>query len=80
MTDRSKLILLLTKCCPLPFNTINVIAHKLIEAGATIPVRCKDCQNGMDDEWPDGKVWCKRMCRYMLKEGFCSEGEKKARC
>ena len=39
-------------------------------------VRCKDCQNGADDAWPDGKVWCRKMCRYMNKEGFCSEGVK----
>jgi hypothetical protein len=76
MTNRSKIVLLLTKCCPVSFKTINVIADKLIDQGATIPVRCKECQNGTDDAWPDGQVWCKKMGRYMKKDGFCSEGVK----
>lgn len=35
MTDRSKLIYLLTKVCPLPFKTIGKIADYLIERGVT---------------------------------------------
>jgi hypothetical protein len=82
MTDRQKLICELVKCAPLPFRTIKAVAIKLIDAGVTFRngaptvCHCKDCQNGTDDSWPDGKVWCRKMCRYMKKDGFCSEGEK----
>ncbi len=35
MTNRKKLICLLLKVCPLPFNTIGKIADYLIERGVT---------------------------------------------
>lgn len=35
MTDRTRLICLLAKCCPLPFKTITVIADRLVESGVT---------------------------------------------
>ena len=36
-------------------------------------VRCKDCQNHLPSDMQN-RVWCKRMCRYMMEDGFCSEG------
>lgn len=83
MPDRNRLFCLLYKVCPLPCKTIMTIADYLVEHGITVaPIEChcKDCQNGVDDAWPDGKLWCRKMCRYMAKDGYCSEGEKKGRC
>lgn len=39
-------------------------------------VRCKVCQHSADDAWPKGKVWCRKICRYMKEDGFCSYGER----
>lgn len=36
MTERNRLICLLTKIVPLPFKTITIIAEKLVEHGVTI--------------------------------------------
>lgn len=37
-------------------------------------VLCENCNCHDDVECPRGKVWCNKMCRYMNKDGFCSEG------
>lgn len=37
-------------------------------------VICMNCLCGEIVKYPNGKVWCQRMCRYMNKEGFCSDG------
>ena len=36
-------------------------------------VRCKDCASKEPCDIK-GKVWCKRMGRYMKENGYCSEG------
>lgn len=37
-------------------------------------VRCKDCICH-EKCAIRGKVWCKKMCRYMAEDGYCSEGK-----
>lgn len=41
-------------------------------------VRCKDCGNSEPCNPPRGRVWCKKLCRYMKEDGYCSEPERKA--
>lgn len=36
-------------------------------------VRCNACQSHEPCE-VKGRVWCKKLCRYMKEDGFCSEG------
>lgn len=38
-------------------------------------VLCDNCVESDNISCPVGKVWCKKMCRYMKKDGFCSEGK-----
>lgn len=38
-------------------------------------VLCENCVNSDDAKCSYGKVWCGKMCRYMNKNGFCSEGD-----
>ena len=38
-------------------------------------VFCENCEHSDDIGCSKGKVWCNKMCRYMNKDGFCSEGE-----
>lgn len=41
-------------------------------------VRCEKCANSVyGTDCPEGRVWCKTMCRYMKNEGYCSFGEVK---
>ena len=40
-------------------------------------VRCGECDHGSHVDTPEGRVWCEKMCRYMVVEGFCSFGKKK---
>ena len=40
-------------------------------------VHCRECQHSIDDAWPAGKVWCRKICRYMKEDGFCSLGERR---
>ena len=40
--------------------------------------RCENCDNSVyGEDCPEGRVWCKTMCRYMKNEGYCSFGEVK---
>lgn len=39
-------------------------------------VRCGECLSHDDESCPTGRVWCKTMCRYMEKDGFCSFGKR----
>lgn len=57
--------------------TLYWVADELINSGVTIPVRCKDCDHGSHVDTPEGRVWCERLCRYMVYEGYCSYGERK---
>jgi hypothetical protein len=40
-------------------------------------VRCKDCESQSSNGCPDHRVWCRRLCRYMDSDGFCSDGERR---
>lgn len=53
------------------------VADHLIANCVTIPVRCKDCDHGSHVDTPEGRVWCEKMCRYMVYEGYCSYGQQK---
>ena len=46
-------------------------------AAVSAMVRCEGCRTGEPCE-VKGKVWCKKMGRYMKEDGFCSEGERRA--
>ena len=59
------------------FCSIEMLADHLIANCVTIPVRCKDCDHGSHVDTPEGRVWCDKMCRYMVYEGYCSYGERK---
>lgn len=37
-------------------------------------VICENCDYHENVEYPKGKIWCNKICRYMNKDGFCSEG------
>ena len=37
-------------------------------------IPCGQCTFGNDEDCPEGRVWCAKMCRYMLVDGFCSYG------
>jgi hypothetical protein len=37
-------------------------------------VFCTNCKESDTVSCPNGKVWCDKMCRYMNKNSFCSEG------
>lgn len=41
-------------------------------------VRCENCacHDCDDEDKQHGRVWCRKMGRYMSEDGFCSEGEK----
>ena len=51
------------------------IADHLIANDVAPVVRCEACQDGEPCE-VNGKVWCKKMGRYMPVDGFCSSGAK----
>lgn len=56
----------------------NELMVQLLEiVDAVEVVRCEDCKNHEPCE-VKGKVWCKKMGRYMKEDGFCSEGERRA--
>ena len=40
-------------------------------------VRCEECIQGSHVDCPEGRVWCDKMCRYMVFEGYCSYGERR---
>ena len=36
---------------------------------------CENCTESIGgDDCPEGRVWCKKMCRYMKNDGYCSFG------
>lgn len=37
-------------------------------------ILCINCLYKDIVEFPNNKVWCNKMCRYMNKDSFCSEG------
>ena len=39
-------------------------------------VRCEKCAHGSHVDCPEGRVWCDKMCRYMVFDGYCSYGER----
>lgn len=47
-----------------------------IEAAPSAVTLCKDCALKEPSDIK-GKVWCRRMGRYMKLDGFCSEGVSK---
>lgn len=36
---------------------------------------CGECEHSDEIGCSNGKVWCNKMCRYMDKDAFCSEGK-----
>jgi hypothetical protein len=53
---------------------------EVIDAQPTVDAvevtRCEKCASHAEGaDCPEGRVWCKTMCRYMKKEGYCSFGE-----
>ena len=40
-------------------------------------VRCQYCGHHSSNGFPDNRVWCRRLSRYMDNDGFCSYGERK---
>ena len=38
--------------------------------------RCGKCKYREKVPYPEGKIWCPRIGRYMKLDGFCSEGVK----
>lgn len=62
---------------PYGYITYNEMAEFLIQQGARVPTLCENCECGLPEDLKDDRVWCSRMCRYMSKIGYCSEGEPK---
>lgn len=50
-----------------------VKGYKDGKSDSVVVVLCKNCANKEPSAIRE-KVWCKRMGRYMKKDGFCSEG------
>ena len=40
-------------------------------------VLCENCVHGSHVDCPEGRVWCDKLCRYMVYEGYCSYGKKR---
>lgn len=42
-------------------------------------IRCEHCacNDRTDNDKRRGIVWCKKICRYMKVDGFCSEGKRR---
>ena len=67
------------RCLPwgeISSHTAEDIADHLIDNGVTIPVLCEKCTHHDTDTCPEGKVWCKVLCRYMKFDDYCSFGER----
>ena len=63
-----------------PMQVYNEVLQVLAEAptvDAVEVVRCKDCESHSSNGCPDHRVWCRRLCRYMDSDGFCSDGERR---
>ena len=59
-----------------PGKVIDMI-YTVVEKHGVDLVLCKECGHGSHVDCPEGRVWCTRMCRYMVFEGYCSYGERK---
>lgn len=57
-------------------KVIDMIHTAVAKDGVDI-VPCKCCEHSSHVDSPEGRVWCTRMCRYMLLDGYCSYGERK---
>ena len=75
MTERTRLICLLTKIVPLPFKTIAVIADKLVEHGVTITVKCSNCKHWRG--YDKGCGWCEAWDGGRFHDNYCNYGERK---
>lgn len=62
---------------PYGHSTYEEMAHFLVVNGARVPVLCGKCEHGTPEMLHDDRIWCTRICRYMKKNGYCSEGEPK---
>ena len=64
-------------------NVIETVQDEYLAKSTTVDavevVRCEQCKSNdrTDDDKRRGIVWCKKICRYMKVDGFCSEGERK---
>ena len=58
-------------------NELMVQPLELVDVDAVEMIRCKDCGHGSHVDCPEGRVWCDKMCRYMVFEGYCSYGERR---
>lgn len=92
MDDRKKMIALVTEAhnavtdkaitnhstFGMPYSEqIAIEADTLMDKGVVVPTRCKDCGNREVCDFPKGRVWCRKMGRYMKENGFCSEGSRR---
>lgn len=68
-------------CCSemLLFDAVIQIINDTPEVDAVEVVRCEhcECNDRTDNDKRHGIVWCKKICRYMKADGFCSEGKRR---
>ena len=57
---------------------VEALIDKAPTVDATPVKRCEYCDHGSHVDTPEGRVWCEKMCRYMVFEGYCSYGERRA--
>ena len=58
-------------------HTAEDVADHLAENDVVQVVLCEHCEHGSHVDTPEGRVWCERLCRYMVVEGYCSYGKRK---
>ena len=65
-------------CCPDDIYKFWCIANMFPTVDAVEVVRCEQCvcNDRTDSDIRRGIVWCKKICRYMKADGFCSEWER----
>lgn len=56
---------------PILMMGVNAVLNNAPRFNITL---CEHCCHSDDVGCPKEKVWCDKMCRYMNKDGFCSEG------
>lgn len=61
----------------LTVDSIIMMLNQSDTVDAVEVVRCKDCESHSSNGCPDHRVWCRRLCRYMDSDGFCSDGERR---
>lgn len=54
-------------------KVVKAVAENCPTVDAVEVVRCNACQSH-EPCAVKGRVWCKKLCRYMKEDGFCSEG------